>query len=108
MPINAAKRKSLGDVPIGRPMSFKMPNGRVMSVRLGQRNTESTDKPLPEHPHVSMRTAGKMVVNINRLSHSSKQTSEGVDGTGTSSGSKKSSWKSDDDEAPLIVEMTSM
>jgi hypothetical protein len=55
-----------------------------------------------------MRTAGKMVVNINRLTHSSKQSSEGVDGTGTSSGSKKSSWKSDDDEAPLIVEMTSM
>ena len=107
MPINAAKHKSLGDVPNGRPMSFRMPNGRVMSVRMGQRNTESTDKPLPEHPHVSMRQAGKMMVNINRMTHSSKQ-SERVDGTGTSSGSKKSSWKSDDDEAPLIVEMTSM
>ena len=104
MPINVAKHKSLGDVPNGRPMSFRMPNGRVMSVRMGQRNTESTDKPLPEHPHVSMRQAGKMMVNINRMTHSSKQ-SEGV--TGTSSGSKKS-WKSDDDEAPLIVEMTSM
>ena len=35
---------------MGRPVSFRMPNGRIQSVRIGRGAAAEPHKPLPAHP----------------------------------------------------------
>ena len=59
-----------GSIALGRPVSFRMPNGRVQSVRIGRGTTDtSQNKPLPAHPHLSLKSAVDGVMAANRMRH---------------------------------------
>ena len=53
---------------MGRPVSFRMPNGRIQSVRIGRGAAAEPHKPLPAHPSMH-----NMKMNKRLLTHRSKQ-----------------------------------
>ena len=52
---NSGKHASMMSQQISRPISFRMPNGRVQSVRVGKSGNGNNDKPLPIHPRKSFQ-----------------------------------------------------
>ena len=70
-----------GSDEIARPMSYRMPNGRVQSVRIG-RGKRTSMKPLPSHPHHSLKAAAEGIIFSNRLEHMKEHDQSKLIGSG--------------------------